>query len=85
MSPPHNGSTWIEYKRLILADLDRLRELAADAAKAQTEVNDATRDQLAELRTEMAMLKVKAAMLGAVIGGLTSAGTAWAVSRLTGG
>lgn len=54
---PADNNGWLEYKLLVLARLDSLEKI---------------NDSVHELRTEMAMLKLKVAVIGAIAGILGS-------------
>lgn len=62
---------WMEYRKLILAELERLsRDIAAGNAK------------LDELRLEVAMLKIKAGFWGALAGSVPAVAAAlWVLSK----
>ena len=52
---PDNPDTWREWSKYVLKELERLNELM-----------EGTRHDVAALRTEVAMLKVKSGLWGAV-------------------
>lgn len=56
---------WSEYRKLILNELERLGEMVSAVDK---KLDRLTTDELSKLKVELAMLKTKAAMLGAAAG-----------------
>lgn len=70
-----------EYRRLILGELERL----SDAMHACNAKIDALRaDDISSMKVEIAMLKVKAGMVGALAGSLGGAVIAAIVGKLMG-
>lgn len=57
MPPEPHESSWVEYQRLVLSELER-----------HTKDLDALRKELQIIREEIVMLKVKAGVWGAVAG-----------------
>lgn len=76
MPDPMETESWVEYRRLILQALERLDgEIRGLNAKM-----DAFRaDDIATIKVEVAMLKVKAGMWGAVMGLVTGVAAALTV------
>ena len=64
--------SWSEYRRLILAELERLNTLISDTGR---KIEETRSTDIAQLRIEIAMLKVKSGMWGA-LGGLVTGLTA---------
>lgn len=79
MPTPEDGFT--EYRRLILGELERLN-LALGALNVKI---DGLKDrEMADLRVDVAMLKVKASVMGAIagtIGGAVVGGIAKMIAR----
>jgi hypothetical protein len=69
---PENGSTWVEYQRLVLSELER-----------HTKELQGMHDEIAGIRIEIAMLKVKAGVWGALAGMIpvTIALLIWLIQR----
>lgn len=66
-------NTWIEYRRLVLDGLERIdRELVIINTKIDLQDKVLTRE-IADLRVEIGMLKVKAAIMATVSSIVTSA------------
>lgn len=76
MSDLNEASGWGEYRRLIMAELERLG-LAIDNVDRKIdkfrdkEIAD-IREKLADQRTEIGMLKVKAALIGLAFAAIPS-------------
>jgi hypothetical protein len=64
--------SWGEYRRLILAELERLNRLISDTLGKIEAIRN---DDIAQMRVDIAMLKVKAGVWGA-LGGLVTGATA---------
>lgn len=62
MPPGSNGDGWNEWSRHILAELERLGDLATKQAEC-----------LVEIKTDIAALKVRASVWGAVGGAIAAA------------
>ncbi len=60
--PDQTSNGWIEYRRLVLSELERLNE-------GQEE----TRDEVRAIRTDIATLKVKSGLWGAAAGVIPAA------------
>jgi hypothetical protein len=65
MTPPSEDAPWGEYRRLVLAELERI---ARDMESLADKVERFRADELAAIRTEVALLKQKAAFWGAIAG-----------------
>jgi hypothetical protein len=61
---------WGEYKRLILQELERLAKRIEDL---DSKIDRFRGDDIASLKVEVAMLKVKAGMWGALAGAVPAA------------
>jgi len=62
------GNGWSEYQRLVMAELERLdKAIAANRTHFDTRM-DTMNDGLAGIRVEIATLRVKAGVWGAVAG-----------------
>ena len=62
-------STWLEYRRLILAELTRLNAAIEELNSRVAQSNRLSAEDLSRLRVDIAMLQVKAGAWG-LIGGL---------------
>jgi hypothetical protein len=60
-------NTWQEYSKLILAELERM---SMEIARLNAKLDAFRSDDIANVKVELAMLKVKAGMWGAVAGAI---------------
>lgn len=65
---------WGEYKKLVLRELERLEASVADVGRKVDGLQAVNARTLAELSVEIAMLKVKAGVWGAVAGAIPAIG-----------
>jgi len=63
-----NGSSWEECRRYVLAELNRLNATAHAAHQTATEL----RVDIGAMETSIAVLKIKYAIYGALLGSLPS-------------
>lgn len=78
MSPPSedsglgvtstSGEGWTEYRRLVLGELVRIEK---DIGSLHDKFDDLKTNDIGAMRVEIAMLKLKAGMFGAMTGTLT--------------
>lgn len=69
-TPPYTGAlaadrTWGEYRRLILSELERINSAVE---KVNTKIEMFRQDDIAQIKTDIALLKFQAAMWGAGAG-----------------
>lgn len=64
--PTETNEPWVEYRRLILAELERLN---VGVQGLTTQIVEVRVTDLAEIRSEIGMLKVKAGVWG-IVGGV---------------
>jgi hypothetical protein len=71
---------WGEYKRLILQELERLSK---EVALLNIKLDNFRSDEIAGIKVEVAMLKVKAGVWGAICGAIPAAlaAIAWYLSQ----
>jgi hypothetical protein len=60
-----DGGDWSEHRRLILAELQRL---TTDVGAIRDKIDEFRQRDVADLRTEIALLKLKSSLWGAVLG-----------------
>lgn len=65
-----NSDNFLEYRELILAELKRL---TGDVGSIREKLDEFRQQDIAELRTDIALLKLKATMWACVFGTLSSA------------
>jgi hypothetical protein len=65
-----NEAGWVEYRRQILSQLERIR---FEIDQITGKIEDFRAKDLAELRTDIALLKFQAALWGSIAGTLFSA------------
>jgi hypothetical protein len=71
----NDGNGWNEYQRLVLSSLDDLKDEAKHS-----------REQISEMRTELAVIKQRASLWGAVsgcVGAVLTIGGAWLRSKVS--
>lgn len=61
--------SWPEYRKLILAELERIGQ---EVGSVRASFDKFRREDVASLRTDIALLKFKSAMWGAILGGIAS-------------
>lgn len=66
MDPDRRNGAWDEYRRLVLSELERI---GRDLSSITQKIEDFRSEDLAEMRTDIALLKFQAALWGSV-GGL---------------
>jgi hypothetical protein len=62
--------SWVEYKKLILAELERL---SAGIASLNAKIDLMRSDDIAQIKAEVAVLKFKSGLWGAAFGAIPSA------------
>jgi hypothetical protein len=65
MSPPPEDAPWGEYRRLVLNELERI---ARDIEGLADKMSRFQSEELSAIKTEVALLKQKAAFWGAIAG-----------------
>lgn len=63
-----SGEGWTEYRRLVLGELVRIER---DIGSLHDKFDDLKTNDIGAMRVEIAMLKVKAGLVGAMTGTLT--------------
>jgi len=63
-----SGEGWTEYRRLVLGELVRIEK---DISSLHDKFDDLKTNDIGAMRVEIAMLKLKAGMFGAMTGTLT--------------
>jgi hypothetical protein len=71
VADPNVPDDWVSYRRLILSELERISE---DVRRISGKLDDFRAQDLAEIRVEVAMLKVKAGVWGGLSGLVTAVG-----------
>jgi hypothetical protein len=71
--PPPDDASWEQYRRLILAELERINTAVESINR---KIEQFRQDDIASIKTDIALLKFQAAMWGAgagiVFGGLAT-------------
>jgi len=63
--PPEIGGDWGEYRRLVLAELQRI---ATDMENLAQKIEKFRTDEIAQIKTDIALLKLQAGLWGAAAG-----------------
>jgi hypothetical protein len=69
MADSQDGDTFREYKRLIINELERI---ARDMRDLNDRIEQFRREDVAQMRTDIAILKFQAALWGSVAGLVTT-------------
>lgn len=65
MSEHHEMEGWSEYRKLVISELERLGRMIA---VVDSKVDALNTSEISQLKVEVAMLKVRCAIIGAVFG-----------------
>src|SRR4051812_38454588 len=68
MAPEHDERGWPEYRRLILAELERIDKGMTDLNVKLEKALDSRDQSISDLRVSVAMLQVKASLFGGLTG-----------------
>ncbi len=77
------GNGWEEWSKFVLKELKRLSNASESFPKAMQKLTEKVNEELTELKTEVAMLKVKSGVYGLVGGAILL--LAFYISKLIGG
>jgi hypothetical protein len=80
VSDPRNGKEWLEWSQYVLKGIENLNEDVKDIRAAMGRLHN----DLASIRTEIEMLKVKSGLWGATAGALVTAAAALLIKMFGG-
>lgn len=78
MAPPENDASWEQYRRLILAELERINTAVESINR---KIEQFRQDDISAIKTDIALLKFQAALWGAGAG-VASTALATAILKL---